>query len=153
MHLCFLCLFRFFCCHCIAYSLICLLLYNLQGIYLCRGFVITELVHLRGRVGTDTGCAGCRRVERTVQYSPRCAIRTSQRVRTHSYIHIHVSYRWLYIPYILVHMYSTLVIVRGTRWYEPVIPVLPVAIGVLITTKLDELKTALDASRAKWRCK
>ena len=50
-------------------------------------------------------------------------------------------------------MYSTLVIVRGTRWYEPVIPVLPVAIGVLITTKLDELKTALDASRAKWRCK
>ena len=32
------------------------------------GFVTTELVSLLigGRIGTDTGCAGCRRVDRTV---------------------------------------------------------------------------------------
>ena len=42
----------------------------------CRGFVTTELVHIslpvsiyfevEGIIGTDTGCARCRRVERTV---------------------------------------------------------------------------------------
>ena len=33
---------------------------------LCRGFVTTELAPLvGGRIGTDTGCAGCRRVKST----------------------------------------------------------------------------------------
>ena len=33
---------------------------------LCRSFVTTELVSLGRRISADTGCAGCRRVERTV---------------------------------------------------------------------------------------
>ena len=40
----------------------CIAIYEYE-LSLCRGFVTTELVHLRGRIGTDTGGAGCRRVE------------------------------------------------------------------------------------------
>ena len=39
----------------------------------------------------------------------------------------------------------------GTRWYGSVIPVAPVSFRAQITTKLYELKTALDARRAQWR--
>ena len=42
----------------------CLLHHNVVS--LCRGFVTTELVSLGGKIGTDTACAGCQRVERTV---------------------------------------------------------------------------------------
>ena len=39
----------------------------------------------------------------------------------------------------------------GTRWYGSVIPVAPVSFRAQITTKLYELKTALDARRGRWR--
>ena len=44
------------------HCLLCLLHYN--AVSLCRGFVTTELVspYVGGRIGTDTGCAGCQRV-------------------------------------------------------------------------------------------
>ena len=45
------------------HCLLCLLQYNV--VFMCRGFVTTELVTLGTRIDTDTGCAGCRRVERT----------------------------------------------------------------------------------------
>ena len=44
-------------------------------------------------------------------------------------------------------------IARGNRWYEPVIPVAPAAIRGHITTKLHELKPALDASKGQYRRK
>ena len=59
---------------------------------------------------------------------------------------------YLYIP--LHTIYSRTYIVQiqqcGTRWFEPVIPVTPGAIEGHITTKLHELKTALDAGRGGW---
>ena len=47
--------------HCIVTALQC-------SLSVSRGFVTTELVStsLGGRIGTETGCAGCRRVKRTV---------------------------------------------------------------------------------------
>ena len=65
-------------------------------------------------------------------------------------------YRWtcyLYIP-----IYTRTYIGRGTSWYQPVIPVSagtsPWQVEhIFITTKLHELKTALEASRGEWRCK
>ena len=47
------------------HCLLCLLQYNVVS--LCRGFVTAELacICLGGRIDTDTGCAGRRRVERT----------------------------------------------------------------------------------------
>ena len=65
---CFVCLFRS------SLSLRCLLSLLHCDVSLCRGFVTTELVscilYLSRRKnyvnGTDTGCAGYRRVERTV---------------------------------------------------------------------------------------
>ena len=39
--------------------------YLVQRSRLCRRFVTTELVSLGRRISADTGCAGCRRVERT----------------------------------------------------------------------------------------
>ena len=44
------------------------LLLHYNVVSLCRGFVATELVclSLGWRIGTDTGCSGCRRVERPV---------------------------------------------------------------------------------------
>ena len=38
----------------------------LHSCCLCRSFVTTELVSLGRRISVDTGCAGCRRVERTI---------------------------------------------------------------------------------------
>ena len=34
---------------------------------MCRSFVTTQLVSLGRRISADTGCAGCQRVERTVE--------------------------------------------------------------------------------------
>ena len=114
-------------------------------------------LHLRGRIGTDTGCAGCRRVERTVQCEEHTPILFSQ-VRhtyvtkgTYAFIYSHVFYRWLYIPYILVHIYGALVY---SAWYQVVAACnsssgwnLSLVIRVHITTKLHELKTSLDARK------
>ena len=44
----------------------CLFRFSTMRYILSRGFVTTELVSLGRRIGTDTGCAVCRRVERTV---------------------------------------------------------------------------------------
>ena len=51
-------------CHCNAYSTHCITMY--QVVSLCRGFVTIACISLGRRIGTDTGCAKCRRVERTV---------------------------------------------------------------------------------------
>ena len=50
----------------IALSILIIALQRSNAVSLCRGFVTTELVSLGGRIGTDNGYAGCRRVERTV---------------------------------------------------------------------------------------
>ena len=46
-------------------ALYCLLLLSTRCC-LCRSFVTTELVSLGPRISADAGCAGSRRVERTV---------------------------------------------------------------------------------------
>ena len=53
-------------------------------------------------------------------YAPRYAIRTSQRVRTPSYIHTYCTGDHL----VLLHtLYSRTYVVRGTSWYQHEIPV------------------------------
>ena len=47
--------------HCTTYYCCCL-----HRCCLCPSFVATELVSLGRRISADTGCGGCRRVERTV---------------------------------------------------------------------------------------
>ena len=49
---------------------------------LCRGFVTTELVSLWWRISADTGCAGCRRVEITVE----CKTHISMHIYTSTYM-------------------------------------------------------------------
>ena len=82
-------------------------------------------------------------------YAPRYAIRTSERVGTHSYIHTYVSGEpGTSIYHIYSYMYSA--------WYK-LVPAcsyssgwnLSLAIRAHITTKLHELKTALNASRGE----
>ena len=83
-------------------------------------------------------------------------MRTSQRVRTHSYIRTYYTLWYLYISYTIVHIYCALVY---SAWYQ-VVPACKSSYGCNVSliirvhiTKLHELKTALDASRGKWRCK
>ena len=56
----------------------------------------------------------------TKLHEHRYAIRTSQRVRTHSYIHKYATGEPGTSTY---HIFSYIHIVRGTSWYQPVIPV------------------------------
>ena len=84
-------------------------------------------------------------------YSTRYAIRTSPSVRTHSYIHTYATGEPL-VPvkksHILVLILCALVFSASylvvPHWYQLVVPVAPVVIRAHTTTKLHELKTALD---------
>ena len=98
----------------------------------------------------------------SVIYSRRYAIRTSQRVRTHSFIHTYCTGD----PLVPLHTYvpgtSTYPIYWYLQVYSPwneLVPAcnassglnFPLAVRAHITTKLYELKTALDAGRGGWR--
>ena len=97
-----------------------------------------------------------RQQQQIITYPPKYAMRTSQRVRTHSYIRTYYTLWYLYISYTIVHIYCALVY---SAWYQ-VVPACKSSYGCNVSliirvhiTKLHELKTALDASRGKWRCK
>ena len=60
-------------------------------------------------------------------------------------MYLNIPLHALYARTYIVHMCGT--------GYEPAIPVAHVSFTAHITTKLHELKTALDPSRGQWRAK
>ena len=91
--------------------------------------------------------------QQQIMHPPRYVIRTSQRIRTHSYIHTYATGEPGTSTY---HTCSNIY----SAWYELVLACnsssgwnFSLIIRAHTTTKIHELKTVLDTSRGRWRCK